>query len=163
MRRAQEEGLVKHVGMSFHDTPENMVRLIDTGVFELVTCQYNYLDRVNSEAMAYAHEKGLGVVVMGPVGGGRLSIMPKKLRELQRLFLIEAAKYNVLPLDDRKVERFNPDLAGRPTLVKGNRQLLFKGMGRLNENAVLNTKNKSHSITAEIEVPEAGAEGVIVA
>jgi predicted aldo/keto reductase-like oxidoreductase len=85
MRRAKEEGLVKHVGMSFHDTPENMIRLIDTGWFELVTCQYNYLDRVNHSAMQYAHDKGLGVVVMGPVGGGRLAIMPKKLRELASL------------------------------------------------------------------------------
>ena len=56
---------------------------------------------------------------------------PEKLRELQRLFLIEAAKYNVLPLDDRRFERFNPDLAGRPQLIKGKSQLLFGGMGRL--------------------------------
>ena len=44
---------------------------------------------------------------------------PDKLRELQRLFLIEAGKYNVLPLDDRRFERFNPDLAGRPQLARG--------------------------------------------
>ena len=62
---------------------------------------------------------------------------------LQRLFLIEAAKYNVLPLDDRRPERFNTDLAGRPTLIKGKSQLLFSGMGRLTENVVLNLKNKS--------------------
>ena len=92
MRRAQDEGLVRHVGMSFHDTPENMIRLIDTGMFELVTCQYNYLDRVNEEAIAYAHKKGLGVVVMGPVGGGRLSIMPKKVRELAGLSASSAAE-----------------------------------------------------------------------
>ena len=49
---------------------------------------------------------------------------PEKLAELQRLFLIEAAKYNVLPLDDRRVERFNADLAGRPQLIQGNTQLL---------------------------------------
>src|SRR6185503_9144528 len=55
---------------------------------------------------------------------------PAKLAELQRLFLIEAVKYSVLPLDDRRVERFNSDLAGRPTLVQGNKQLLFGGMGR---------------------------------
>ncbi|HZM79350.1 MAG TPA: arylsulfatase, partial [Candidatus Limnocylindrales bacterium] len=54
---------------------------------------------------------------------------PDKLRELQRLFLIEAVKYNVLPLDDRRVERFNPDLAGRPQLITGNSQVLFAGMG----------------------------------
>jgi hypothetical protein len=69
----------------------------------------------------------------------------------------------VLPLDDRGIERANPELAGRPTLIKGNRQLLFGGMGRLSENSVVNIKNKSHAVTAEIVVPDAGAEGVIVA
>ena len=84
-------------------------------------------------------------------------------RELQRLLLIEATKYNVLPLDDRRVERFNPDLAGRPQLIRGNTQLLFGGMGRLSENSVVSIKNKSHSVTAEVVVPEGGAKGVIIA
>jgi len=88
--------------------------------------------------------------------------MPEKLHELQRLFLIEAAKYNVLPLDDRRVERFNNELAGRPSLIKGKSQLLFSGMGRLGENVVLNTKNKSYAVTAEVVLPEVAA-GVIVA
>jgi sulfatase-like protein len=89
--------------------------------------------------------------------------MPERLAELQALFLEEARKYNVLPLDDRRVERFNPDLAGRPTLIKGNSQLLFGGMGRLTENVLVNVKNKSHAVTAEVDVPESGAEGVIIA
>jgi arylsulfatase A-like enzyme len=89
--------------------------------------------------------------------------MPEKLAELQALFMEEARKYNVLPLDDRRIERFNSDLAGRPSLIKGNSQLLFGGMGRLGENVVLNIKNKSHSVTAQLTVPEGGAEGVIVA
>ena len=88
---------------------------------------------------------------------------PQKLHELQRLFLIEAVKYNVLPLDDRQPERFNPDLAGRPELIKGNSQLLFAGMGRLTENVVLNLKNRSHAVTAEVVfaggAPEDGAPG----
>jgi hypothetical protein len=88
---------------------------------------------------------------------------PDKLAELQRLFLIEAVKYNVLPLDDRRIERFNSDLAGRPVLVKGNSQILHGGMGRLAENAVLNLKNKSHAVTAEIVVPDEGGHGVLVA
>jgi arylsulfatase len=88
---------------------------------------------------------------------------PAKLAELQRLFLIEAARHNVLPLDDRRVERFDPDLAGRPQLVRGGRQILFRGMGRLSENSVIVLKNKTHSVTAEISVPEGGANGVIVA
>jgi arylsulfatase len=89
--------------------------------------------------------------------------MPDKLHELQRLWLIEAVKYNVLPLDDRRVERFDSDLAGRPELVKGKSQVLFGGMGRLTENSVINLKNKSHSVTAEIVVPDGGAEGVLIA
>jgi arylsulfatase A-like enzyme len=88
---------------------------------------------------------------------------PQKLKELQRLWLIEATKYSVLPLDDRRVERFNPDLAGRPQLVKGKTQILFGGMGRLSENSVLNIKNKSYSVTAEVVVPKSGASGVIIA
>jgi arylsulfatase A-like enzyme len=89
--------------------------------------------------------------------------MPEKLHELQRLWLIEAARHKVLPIDDRVVEKMNPDIAGRPVVVTGNTQMLFSGMGRLGENTVLNIKNKSHSVTAEVVVPESGAEGVIVA
>jgi arylsulfatase len=89
--------------------------------------------------------------------------MPEKLHELQRLWLIEATRYNVLPLDDRGAERINSDLAGRPVLIKGNSQILFGSMGRLSENSVVNIKNKSHSVTAQIVVPTKGAEGVIVA
>ena len=87
---------------------------------------------------------------------------PERLAEMQRLFLIEAVKYNVLPLDDRRIERFNSDLAGRPVLVKGNVQMLYGGMHRLSENSVLNMKNKSHAVTAEIDVPEGGANGIII-
>jgi arylsulfatase A-like enzyme len=87
---------------------------------------------------------------------------PEKLAELQRLFMLEAAKYNVFPLDDRRAERFNPDLAGRPQLTRGNSQLLFGGMRRLTENSVVAIKNKSHSVTAQIVVPEAGGQGVII-
>ncbi|UFS59560.1 arylsulfatase [Subtercola endophyticus] len=87
---------------------------------------------------------------------------PDKLKDLQRLWLIEAVKYNVLPLDDRRIERFNSDIAGRPQLVKGESQLIYGSMSRLSENSVLNIKNKSHSVTAEIVVPESGANGVIV-
>jgi arylsulfatase A-like enzyme len=88
---------------------------------------------------------------------------PAKLAELQRLFLIEATKYNVLPLDDRVAERILAEVAGRPTLVKGDRQRLYGGMGRLSESSIVSIKNKSHAVTAEIEVPEGGAQGVIIA
>ena len=88
---------------------------------------------------------------------------PEKLNELQRLFVIEATKNNVLPLDDRVAERILPEVAGRPMLVKGARQRLFGGMGRLSENSVVSIKNKSHAVTAEIEVLDDGVQGVIVA
>jgi hypothetical protein len=86
---------------------------------------------------------------------------PKKLADLQRLWLIEAVKYNCVPLDDRGFERINPDIAGRPQLITGNSQVLFQGM-RVAEGCVLTLKNKSHSVTAELTVPKDGAKGVIV-
>ena len=85
---------------------------------------------------------------------------PDKLAELQRLWLIEAVKYNVVPLDDRGFERINPDIAGRPQLLEGNTQLLFSGM-RVAEGCVLSVKNKSHAVTADVDVPESGVSGVI--
>ena len=90
--------------------------------------------------------------------------MPEKLEELKALFMEEARKYNVLPLDDRRVERFNSDLAGRPTLIKGNSQLLFGGMGRLSENV-----GDQHQEQVALghrrgrRCRDGGAEGVIVA
>jgi arylsulfatase len=89
--------------------------------------------------------------------------MPDKLAELQQRWLDEARTHDVLPLDDRRIERFNPDLAGRPQLVRGKSQLLFGGMRRLTEGSVINLKNKSHAVTADLLAPEGGAEGAIVA
>jgi len=83
--------------------------------------------------------------------------MPEKLHELQRLWLIEATKYNVIPLDDRAAERINPDIAGRPQLIKGDTQVFYAGMTRLSENSVLSVKNKSFSVTAEAVVPDQSA------
>lgn len=80
--KAKEEGLIRHISFSFHDKPENMIKLIDTGNFETVLCQYNLLDRANEDAIAYAREKGLGVVIMGPVAGGRLGGPSEFLRSL---------------------------------------------------------------------------------
>ena len=72
--KAKEEGLIGHISFSFHDKPEVMREIIDTGAFESVLCQYNLLDRSNEAVIAYAVSKGLGVVGMGPVGGGRLGV-----------------------------------------------------------------------------------------
>ncbi len=76
--KAKEQGLIKHISFSFHDAPENLKKLVDLGVFESVLCQYNIIDRSNEEAINYAKSKGLGVVIMGPVGGGRFSGLPKE-------------------------------------------------------------------------------------
>src|SRR5713101_1705062 len=90
--------------------------------------------------------------------------MPDKLHELQRLWLMEAMRNNVFPMDDRLAERFNTDLAGRPVLVRGTSQVLANGMGGLGENGIINLKNKSHSVTAQVNVPEGKpSEGVILA
>jgi arylsulfatase len=89
--------------------------------------------------------------------------MPEKLAELQALFLEEARRYNVLPLDDRRVERFDATYAGRPQLITGRRQVLYGGMGRLTEATVLNIKNTSHAVAADVVVPDGGATGVIIA
>ena len=88
---------------------------------------------------------------------------PDMLYKLQRQFLIEATKYNALPLDDRGIERAVPEIAGRPTLIQGNSQQFFPGMGRLSENSVVSIKNKSFAISAEIEVGSKPANGVIIA
>jgi len=88
---------------------------------------------------------------------------PEKLAELQALFMEEAVKYNVLPLDDRTYQRFNPAIAGRPDLMGDRKSLtLYEGMTGIMENAFLNVKNRSHSITAEVDIPKGGGEGVIL-
>lgn len=97
--KAKNEGLIKHISFSFHDKPENMIKLVDTGCFESVLCQYNLLDRANEEAIAYADEKGLGVVVMGPVAGGRLGTPSEAIQKLlpgKRLSSAEMAMRFVL-------------------------------------------------------------------
>jgi arylsulfatase A-like enzyme len=89
---------------------------------------------------------------------------PAKLKEMQDLFLKEAVKYQVLPLDDRTLERLNAALVGRPDLMAGRASLtVHQGMTGMSENAFINVKNRSHSITAEVEIPQNGANGVILA
>jgi len=89
---------------------------------------------------------------------------PEKLAELKALFLKEAEENYVLPIDDRTVERINPAIAGRPDLMGKRTSLtLGEGMTGMTENIFLNIKNRSKTITAEIEVPETGANGTIIA
>ncbi len=89
---------------------------------------------------------------------------PEKLKELQALFMIEAEKYNALPIDDRTIERTNPAIAGRPDILGDRESLtLYDGMNGMLENTFINVKNQSKTITAEVEIPKGGANGVILA
>ncbi|MHB0876553.1 MAG: aldo/keto reductase [Anaerolineae bacterium] len=72
MRRAVDQGMVKHICCSFHDKNEALRLLVESGYPEVITLQYNMLDRSLEDGIALAHERGIGIVVMGPVAGGRL-------------------------------------------------------------------------------------------
>jgi arylsulfatase len=88
---------------------------------------------------------------------------PAKLKELQALFMTEAEKYHVLPIDDRTIERMNPALAGRPDILGGRKSLtLYEGMQGMLENSFMNIKNRSSKITAELEIPAGRANGAIL-
>ena len=89
---------------------------------------------------------------------------PEKLKELQALFMQEAERNYVLPIDDRRSERFNPAIAGRPDLLGGRKTMtVFDGMTGIMENAFINVKGVRHSVTAEVVVPDSRTEGVIIA
>lgn len=89
---------------------------------------------------------------------------PEKLKEMQALFIKEAIKYNVLPLDDRMLERLNASAVGRPDLMAGRTSLtLHEGMTGMTENVFINLKNKSFSITADTEIPNGGGSGALIA
>ena len=89
---------------------------------------------------------------------------PERLAALQRLWLIEAVKYNVLPIDDRRFERLNATIAGRPQLIRGNQQVLFRGMRRLSEHSVIDVKNRSFTVTAAVDTSGVDvARGVLIA
>lgn len=90
--------------------------------------------------------------------------MPDKLKELKALFMSEATKYSVLPLDDRMLERLDAELVGRPDLMAGKTSLvLHEGMTGLSENVFINVKNKTFSIAAETQIPNGGADGALLA
>jgi len=92
------------------------------------------------------------------------SANPAKLKELQALFMKEAVKYNVLPIDDRTIERLDPVQAGRPDLMAGRTSLtVYPGGIGMPENVFINVKNRSHTINADLDIPEGGANGVILA
>ena len=89
---------------------------------------------------------------------------PAKLKAMQELFMHEASVNHALPMDDRTIERMNPEIAGRPDLMAGRKTLtVYQGMTGVSENAFINIKNQSHNITVDVVVPDGGADGVLLA
>lgn len=115
--RLKDEGLIRHLSFSFHSDPADIIRLVDTGLFETMLCQYNLLDRSNEAGIAYAASKGLGVAIMGPVGGGRLGNPSEVVKEL-------------LPSQKRVS---SPELALRFVLSNPNVTLALSGMSNLEQ------------------------------
>ncbi len=115
MLKAREQGLIKHICCSFHDSSESLVNIVNTGYVEVITLQYNILDRKLEEGIALAHERGIGVVVMGPVGGGRLGATSEVLQ-------------GALP----GIERV-PELALRFVLSNPNVSLALSGMSTMQQ------------------------------
>lgn len=137
-RRAQSEGLIRHLAFSSHDTPENVVRLIETGEFDGVTLQYNILDRSMEDAIRAAHERGLGTVIMGPVGGGRMAMWsPEQVQDLWPGTIRSA-----------------PDLAIRWVLSSPNVTVALSGMNSL-EMVDENARSASHEEPFTAEEQEA--------
>ncbi|TFG71333.1 MAG: aldo/keto reductase [Anaerolineales bacterium] len=113
MQKAKDQGLIQHICTSFHDDVDALKRLIDSGYVESITMQYNLLYRDLEEGIAYAGEKGVGVVIMGPVAGGRLAGPSDVLQ-------------NLVP----GVKRV-PELALRFVLSNPNVTVALSGMGTL--------------------------------
>ena len=136
-RKLKEEGLVRHLSFSFHSDPEDIVKLVDTGIFETMLCQYNLLDRANEKGIAYAASKGLGVAIMGPVGGGRLGAPSEAMENLL----------------SGQVRASSAELALRFVLANPNVTLALSGMsemGHVIENAAV-ASNKEILSAAELE------------
>jgi hypothetical protein len=115
MLKARDQSLVKHVGVSFHDNNQALMKIVEDGYPEVITLQYNLLDRQLEEGIALAHEKGIGIVVMGPVGGGRLG-QPSEAFE------------NILPGIRR-----TPELALRFVLANPGVHIALSGMSTLEQ------------------------------
>jgi predicted aldo/keto reductase-like oxidoreductase len=142
--KAKDEGLIRHLSFSFHDKPEEMIPIIERGCFSSVLCQYNLLDRANEEAMAFAKSKGLGVVVMGPVAGGRLK---------NRSEVLEKA------VEGRAIK--TPELALRFVLSNSNVDCALSGMETIHmadENAVTASDETALCAEEKIAIEKTAAE-----
>ncbi len=115
LTKAKNQGLIKHICTSFHDNLDGLMKVIDSGIYDSITLQYNMLDRSLEDGIAHAHEQGMGVVVMGPVGGGRLGMQNEVLGK-------------IIP----GIERI-PELAMRFVLSNDNVDIALSGMSTLEQ------------------------------
>ena len=115
LTKARDQGLIKHICTSFHDNNDALVKVVDSGIYDSITLQYNMLDRSLEDGIAHAHESGMGVVVMGPVGGGRLgtpnAVFGKMVPGIQRI----------------------PELAMRFVLCNPNVDIALSGMSTMEQ------------------------------
>jgi len=132
-RKAKDQGLIKHLSFSYHDAPENFKKIVDSGIFESTLVQYNLLDRSNEENLAYAKSKGLGTVVMGPVGGGRLGAPSEVIQGLLKnksvstaemalrfVFANENADICLSGMENLQMVKENCDVASRTGHLSGD-------------------------------------------
>ncbi len=141
VERALDEGLIKHVCFSTHDSPENVIKLLETGEFEGLTVQYNILDRSYGKCIERAGELGLGVVVMGPVGGGRLAKPSEQIM-------------NMIPGEVKS----SPEVALRFVLANPNVTTTISGMNSIEmveENVEVASRDEALSQEEEHAVSEA--------
>ena len=117
--KAKEQGLIKHISFSYHDAPENYKKIVDSGIFESTLVQYNMLDRSNEENIAYAKSKGLGTIIMGPVGGGRLGAPSEQIQNLLK------NKTGAAPVS-------TAEMALRFVLANTNVDMALSGIGDMN-------------------------------
>ena len=118
-QKAKEQGLIKHISFSYHDAPENYKPIVDSGIFESTLIQYNMLDRSNEENIAYAKSKGLGTIIMGPVGGGRLGAPSAQIQGLLK------SKTGSAPVS-------TAEMALRFVLSNENVDMALSGIGDMN-------------------------------
>jgi hypothetical protein len=134
--KAKDEGLIRHISFSFHDAPENLIPIIDSGMFESVLLQYNLLDRSLEAGLKHAKEKGLGTIIMGPVGGGRLGAPSAVIQSLLKREIKSSA-----------------EIALRFVTANPSVDIALSGMqdlAQLEENAII-ASNESGLSEAEIE------------
>ena len=150
MMQARDQGLIRHICTSVHDNNEFLIKLIDSGYPEVITLQYNLLDRQLEEGIARAHEKGIGVVVMGPVAGGRLgatsevleSLVPgiKRVPELALRFVLANPNVSVALSGMSTMQHVEENLAtasDESTLSESDRAAIQEHAERLGEMAKL--------------------------